>query len=238
MVLTEEVKAFRTRGADSPQNWSKRSSKRKTSFRCLPRGLFRMSGLPSGVSRDHLHHSRLADIFADVSYPPFFRHIAELCEEDARLSESVKAAWFSALDGFVALVRSSDKPKYRVALKEWREFGDRLEVDETEARLQETRSRVNITNGLLGCDWLRCPLQKELNSVPQREMMRCSGCLMVRAAAFVCDEPTDHEYPAVAPILRTSLPATVSTTRPKCATRSLIFIDRPVAATGWKEDTK
>lgn len=86
------------------------------------------------------------------------------------------------MDGLLALDRAatSRNPELREAVKTWREFGVKLLIDDEQYRREIAAERRIVMDGLVGCSWLRCPLN-DCDAAPHgRDMERCSRCKAVR----------------------------------------------------------
>lgn len=83
------------------------------------------------------------------------------------------------------------------ALRNWREFGQAIGIDEDAHRQNDAEKRRLAAEGLLGCSWLKCPLYRTELGVPGRPSLTCSGCRKVSEyffEALVCCLSRSHYF--------------------------------------------
>lgn len=65
---------------------------------------------------------------------------------------------------------------YDAGLLIWTKMGENIGLDINFLRLEANLERHHVSNGLLGCSWMRCPLYEGGDGGPTRELMVCVGC--------------------------------------------------------------
>lgn len=96
---------------------------------------------------------------------------------------AVRSNWLHVMDGLLALDRAtaSQNLELREAVKTWKEFGVKLLIDDQQYRREIASQRSDVMDGVVGCSWLRCPLNDCDDAPFGRDMEQCSRCKAVRA---------------------------------------------------------
>lgn len=110
------------------------------------------------------------------------------------LANHVKHGWLHVMDGLVAIKRSTGSGGEE-SIPLWETFGQLLGMDVNAARQEDASTRSSEVEGLLGCYWLRCPLNGPVVD-PVREMMLCKQCRMVRISriSFPCTNQSNEWF--------------------------------------------
>lgn len=150
--------------------------------------------LGKAVFSEYLQHDNATTrgTYAQLYSPPVRRLGIHPIDDDLRsmltlvgnLAQELEAdvrglfppAWFQVFDGLLALKLAAE-PRRSEAIKVWRSFGQTLKVNEDRERMRYATLRSDEMGGLVGCSWLRCPLN---GCRIVQEVLRCSGCKAVR----------------------------------------------------------
>lgn len=101
---------------------------------------------------------------------------------EAGLKQTIREAWLKILDGLLVMDLSFgyDEPDFQEALNTWRDFGTTIGLREADMRTEVARLQQVETGGLIGCSWVRCPLNLCDEVSTTREFLRCATCRKVR----------------------------------------------------------
>lgn len=122
--------------------------------------------------------------------------LGNMCASDPELvGRHIEEPWLLITDNLRAMARNGSEcsSQYRKRLAAWRQFGKQCGVNEQSLRRQVAKLQKAKMGILLGCSWLRCPLNGVEESIPVRGFMTCSQCytvgcssLCLAAAAHIC----------------------------------------------------